>query len=95
MLKLRQIRLPLNRGKQPPSGGCVLKLHRLKFKNRRFLQPPSGGCVLKLLTLSTPAPKDGAATFGWLCVETFDKTIAHLGEQTQPPSGGCVLKHSL
>ena len=34
-----------------------------------------------------------AATFGWLCVETFD--IASLIVPIkQPPSGGCVLKHT-
>ena len=34
-----------------------------------------------------------AATFGWLCVETFIKCEMLLVGYTQPPSGGCVLKH--
>ena len=33
-----------------------------------------------------------AATFGWLCVETFDLSNSNV-TFLQPPSGGCVLKH--
>ena len=33
-----------------------------------------------------------AATFGWLCVETFSPVVAQQLQQKQPPSGGCVLK---
>ena len=34
------------------------------------MQPPSGGCVLKRRRNATSASGTGAATFGWLCVET-------------------------
>ena len=34
------------------------------------MQPPSGGCVLKHRGLLSVALLLGAATFGWLCVET-------------------------
>ncbi|EEP68235.1 hypothetical protein GCWU000324_02487 [Kingella oralis ATCC 51147] len=47
MLKhIRQCQ-PLSRGRQPPSGGCVLK--QILFQSFHFgiSQPPSGGCVLK------------------------------------------------
>ena len=33
-----------------------------------------------------------AATFGWLCVETFLQISSNLLATSQPPSGGCVLK---
>ena len=32
-----------------------------------------------------------AATFGWLCVETYAVSV-NLNTPLQPPSGGCVLK---
>ena len=38
---------------------------------QQFAQPPSGGCVLKLEQNKQPATAKQAATFGWLCVETF------------------------
>ena len=34
----------------------------------------------------------GAATFGWLCVETTELDNALNALREQPPSGGCVLK---
>ena len=34
-------------------------------------QPPSGGCVLKLWGFSNDRREAVAATFGWLCVETY------------------------
>ena len=36
-----------------------------------FGQPPSGGCVLKHQVVGQNYQKLKAATFGWLCVETF------------------------
>ena len=34
-----------------------------------------------------------AATFGWLCVETYSSSNRLISSFWQPPSGGCVLKH--
>ena len=39
------------------------------------MQPPSGGCVLKLKNWRQGIKCRTAATFGWLCVETFDEFI--------------------
>ena len=36
-----------------------------------MMQPPSGGCVLKHLTVDNGLRPLPAATFGWLCVETW------------------------
>ena len=33
-----------------------------------------------------------AATFGWLCVETYIDVLEKRSQSEQPPSGGCVLK---
>ena len=33
-----------------------------------------------------------AATFGWLCVETYKDSHNEIVDIGQPPSGGCVLK---
>ena len=33
-----------------------------------------------------------AATFGWLCVETYSSSNRLISSFWQPPSGGCVLK---
>ena len=54
-------------------------------------QPPSGGCVLKPHRCSDSDSIGGAATFGWLCVETIAELLAKWSGK-QPPSGGCVLK---
>ena len=35
------------------------------------VQPPSGGCVLKLKVFPSLYRHNLAATFGWLCVETY------------------------
>ena len=42
---------------------------------RTTAQPPSGGCVLKLHSLRIWAIDTAAATFGWLCVETYINLI--------------------
>ena len=58
-----------------------------------FLQPPSGGCVLKHYFKGNDIWLRGAATFGWLCVETHSRNGGGIDGKLQPPSGGCVLKH--
>ena len=58
---------------QPPSGGCVLKQNeQIPIVDCRG-QPPSGGCVLKRKRFDEIVANTGAATFGWLCVETAAK----------------------
>ena len=62
---------------QPPSGGCVLKLKPvMDCLLYRLGQPPSGGCVLKLTACDEKTDYSGAATFGWLCVETANSCNA-------------------
>ena len=48
----------------------------LAFLSRE--QPPSGGCVLKQLEDEQGLVYKGAATFGWLCVETVAETWERL-----------------
>ena len=61
--------------KQPPSGGCVLKRTEPFASKSELKQPPSGGCVLKLKMRMATQREHLAATFGWLCVETFINSI--------------------
>ena len=58
---------------QPPSGGCVLKRSIPGAGSPAVWQPPSGGCVLKHHALALFDFVIGAATFGWLCVETYSE----------------------
>ena len=59
--------------KQPPSGGCVLKLAKSGQFALAIGQPPSGGCVLKRKAGIYLSHNRQAATFGWLCVETWSE----------------------
>ena len=70
MLKLVLIGWILPTNRQPPSGGCVLKLTKQICGICSIMQPPSGGCVLKQNGNVVEIHNGGAATFGWLCVET-------------------------
>ena len=38
------------------------------------MQPPSGGCVLKHYKIDCDKLDELAATFGWLCVETYTRS---------------------
>ena len=49
----------------------MLKPSKEIGRNRQRKQPPSGGCVLKPLIDGATFEIIGAATFGWLCVETI------------------------
>ena len=51
--------------------------------------------MLKLLDSKISQSKGGAATFGWLCVETNADGLLVNEISRQPPSGGCVLKHNV
>ena len=70
MLKPQILWRLLHRGRQPPSGGCVLKLCWFAIFIFPFLQPPSGGCVLKQALAKGVFVTDDAAAFRRLCVET-------------------------
>ena len=70
VLKLFAHALQSQVDKQPPSGGCVLKRVLDDYGTLVFKQPPSGGCVLKQPDFVVMERFMGAATFGWLCVET-------------------------
>ena len=47
--------------------------------------------MLKPVLVTAIKNHGGAATFGWLCVET-DDVLKITQDLRQPPSGGCVLK---
>ena len=49
--------------------------------------------MLKHALLCKGVKCKGAATFGWLCVETNFVINGGGMDMMQPPSGGCVLKH--
>ena len=50
----------------------MLKLFNVNLYAQYLMQPPSGGCVLKQASAASFCGAKEAATFGWLCVETFE-----------------------
>ena len=54
------------------------------------MQPPSGGCVLKHAGAIIIWQYDIAATFGWLCVETYKTGLYKLTEKAATFGWLCV-----